>query len=247
MTMMIRPKHGLALTALLVGMAQIAGAQKGAALNPRVDLILEKKEGNTVRQMDPTHVFAEGDWIRFRVRSGINGFLYVMNRNSSGKYEQLFPRTGGSPERSVKAGKEYVVPDSEGGWFRVQAPAGYETVYFLVSPMDLGKSLPADAPGNEGTGEPHESSEQHEVAADAFATATPRCDDELFRARGECLDTSAGLKPVLPGEKLPVKFAQVPTVTSRDLVVVKESNDTSVSSTEPFDAPVIYHFRIAHK
>ena len=234
---MTHSKHGFALTALLVGMAQMAGAQKEAALSSRVDLILEKKEGNTIRQIDPTHVFAEGDWIRFRVRSGVNGFLYVMNRNSSGKYEQLFPRMGGSPERSIKIGKEYVVPDSEGGWFRVQAPPGYETVYFLISPMDLGKSLPA---GAEAAGDGHE-------AADAFATATPRCDDELFRTRGECLDTNAGLKPVQQGEKLPDKFSQVPAATSRDLVVVKESNDTSVSSTEPFEAPVIYYFRIAHR
>ena len=163
-----------------------------------------------------------------------------MNRGSSGKYEQLFPRTGASVERAVRAGKEYVIPDTESGWFRVQAPAGYETVYFLISPMDLGKSLPAGAPTSDATS-------QQKEAADAFATATPRCDDEVFRARGECLDTNAGFKPLQEGEKLPEKFSQVPTVTSRDLVVVKESNDTSVSSTEPFDAPVIYHFRIAHK
>ncbi len=233
-------KHGYAFTALLVGIAQIAGAQKEAVLNPRIDLVLEKKDGNSIRVMNPAHVFADGDLIRFRLRSSINGFLYVMNHGSSGKYEQLFPRSGGSVERSVKASREYVIPDSDSGWFRVQAPPGYETVYFLISPMDLGKSLPAGAPGS------NSSAEQNE-AADAFATATPRCDDELFRTRGDCLDANAGFKPMQEGEKLPEKLSQIPAVTSRDLVVVKDSNDTAVSSTEPFDAPVIYHFRIAHK
>ena len=57
-------KHGFALTALLVGMAQLAGAQKEAVLTPRVDLVLEKKEENAARVMNPTHVFAEGDLIR---------------------------------------------------------------------------------------------------------------------------------------------------------------------------------------
>lgn len=233
-------RHGFAIAAVAAGMAQVAGAQKEAVLNRRVDLVLEKKEGSSARPMDPAHVFAEGDLIRFRLRSGINGFLYVIDRGSSGKYEQLFPRSGENRDRSVKIGREYVIPDSDTGWFRVQAPAGYETVYFLVSPMDLGKSLPTRVPLTQSPGE------QHDIT-DAFATATPRCDDQLFRARGECLDTNAGLKPVQQGEKLPERLSQIPTVTSRDLVVVKDSNDTSISSTEPFDGPVIYHFRIAHK
>lgn len=233
-------RQGFTLAAVLAGMAQVTVAQKEAVLNPRVDLVLEKKDGTSAKTMDPTHVFAEGDLIRFRLRSGVNGFLYVINRGSSGKYDQLFPRTGENLDRSVKAGREYVIPDSDTGWFRIQAPAGYETVYFLISPMDLGKTLPA------GAAVAGSHSEEQNIT-DAFATATPRCDDEVFRARGECLDTNAGLKPVQQGEKLPATLSQVPAVTSRDLVVVKESNDTSISSVEPFDGPVIYHFRIAHK
>jgi len=36
-------------------------------------------------------------------------------------------------------------------------------------------------------------------------------------------------------------------MTSRDLIVVDNAKDTSVSSTEPFEGPSIYRFRIAHK
>jgi len=221
-----------------------AWAQTQAKLNRRYDLVLEKKDGTTVRVMDPAHVFDEGDLIRFRLRPGVNGYLYVLNHGSSGKYEQLFPRIGQSQGREVRAGRDYVIPDSESGWFKVQGPAGYETVYFLISPLDLGKSLFAHAPEEPAQTKP----DSHSETADekAFESATPRCDDELFRARGECLDSKAGLKPVQPGESLPSNLPQV-SVGTRDLVVVKESNDTSVSSTEPFDAPVVYHFRIAHK
>lgn len=233
-------RYAFGVAVLLAFSVHVTEAQKQAVLNPRVDLVLEKKEGNSARPMDPAHVFAEGDFIRFRMRSGVTGFLYVINRGSSGKYQQLFPADQDNQNRSIKAGKEYLVPDSNAGWFRVEAPAGYENVYFLISPMDLGKSLPA------GTQVP-ESADEQRPATDPFATATPRCDDDLFRARGECLDTGAGLKPLKQGEKLPETLSQVPAATSRDLVVVKGSNDTSVSSTEPFDAPVIYHFKIAHK
>ncbi|MBV9154965.1 MAG: DUF4384 domain-containing protein [Acidobacteriaceae bacterium] len=233
-------RYAVGVAVLLAFLVCVARAQKQAVLNPRVDLVLEKKEGNAARPMDPAHVFAEGDFIRFRLRSGVTGFLYVMNRGSSGKFQQLFPANQDNQDRSVKAGKEYLVPNSSDGWFRVEAPPGYENVYFLISPMDLGKSLPGSA------ALPETGDERHPTP-DPFATATPRCDDELFRARGECLDTGAGLKPLQQGEKLPDTLSQVPAATSRDLVVVKGSNDTSVSSTEPFDAPVIYHFKIAHK
>jgi hypothetical protein len=174
------------------------------------------------------------------MRSGVNGFLYVINRGSSGAFEQLFPRKGEDQNRVVKVGREYIVPDSESGWFRIQGPTGYETVYFVVSPIDLGESAP-------GGQRPDQLPKQQTTNTDAFATATPRCDDELFRARGECLDSSAGLKPVQRGEQLPANLSQFPVMTGRDLIVVKDSSDTSVTSTAPFEAPVIYHFRIAHK
>jgi hypothetical protein len=232
--------RGSVLTALIVVSAPVCLAQMEAPLNRRIDLLLEKKEGGSPRIMNPAHVFAEGDLIRFRMRSGVNGFLYVINRGSSGAFEQLFPRKGANQNRAVKAGREYVVPDSESGWFRIQGPTGYETVYFLVSPTDLGES----SPGGQAAAQ---ASKQQQATTDAFATATPRCDDELFRARGECLDSSAGLKPLQKGEQLPGNLSQIPAMTGRDLIVVKDSADTSVTSTAPFEAPVIYHFRIAHK
>ena len=40
---------------------------------------------------------------------------------------------------------------------------------------------------------------------------TPRCDDAMFRARGECIDTSAGPKNVTSRELLPDNLAQVPS------------------------------------
>lgn len=237
-------RHCATTVTLFVLCSAAVLAQTQAKLNRRYDLILEKKDGSTVQTMDPAHIFDEGDLIRFRLRPGVNGYLYVLNHGSSGKYEQLFPRAGETESREVRAGRDYVIPDSDSGWFKISGPAGYETVYFLISPLDLGKSL-----------YPHAKEEQSPAAQTphaetpdekAFESATPRCDDELFRTRGVCLDSKAGLKPVEPGESLPSSLPPV-SVGSRDLVVVKESSDTAVSSTEPFDAPVVYHFKIAHK
>ena len=214
------------------------GAQAQAEVNHRIDLVLEKKDGTSVRTVEPNYVFSAGDKIRFRLKSAVNGYLYVMNQGSSGQWQQLFPRDGIAQSRSVAAGKQYLVPASGSGWFQVTGPPGYDNVYFLISPVDLGKS-----PQSSATQKPSSS----EADAAAFATATPRCDDELFRARGECLDTHAGLKPLDKGESLPGEFSQFPVMTSRDLIVVDNASDTSVSSTEPFQGPSIYRFRVAHK
>lgn len=229
-------RTGLAV-AVAITAPLLAQAQGQAELNHRIDLILEKKEGSQVRIVDPTYVFSDGDKLRFRLKSAVKGFLYVMDQGSSGSWQQLFPRDELTQSREVIAGKDYIVPASGSGWFAVTGPAGYDNIYFLVSPIDLGRKLP-------GASAPHESSE---ADAAALASATPRCNDEMFRMKGECLDTNAGLKPMDKGEVLPDRLPQVQTVTSRDLIIVGSEKDTSISSTQPFDAPAVYRFRIAHK
>jgi Domain of unknown function (DUF4384) len=224
----------LTSTLLLAGQSQ-------AEVNRRLDLVLEKKEANGVKAVNAEFVFATGDKIRFRFHSAVNGYLYVMDQGSSGKWHQLYPRDELTQSRRVLTGKDYLVPASGTGWFQVTGPAGYDNVYFLISPIDLGKTLPtASQP-------PIDDTESQAAAAAAFATATPRCNDDLFRARGECLDTNAGLKPIGKNEPLPDKLSNLPTETSRDLIVVDGPKDTTVSSTEPFEAPSIFRFRIAHK
>jgi hypothetical protein len=216
-----------------------ARAQAQAELNHRIDLVLEKKEGTSSRTVDPNYVFSAGDKVRFRLKSAVNGYLYVIDQGSSGLWQQLFPRDELTQSRRVASGQQYLVPASGSGWFQVTGPPGYDNVYFLISPVDLGKSLSS-------TRQEQQQSSTEDPAA-AFATATPRCDDELFRTHGECLDTHAGLKPINKGESLPGKLSQYAVMTSRDLIVVDNSKDTSVSSTEPFEGPSIYRFRIAHK
>ena len=235
----------LGVRRVLLGMSLFATsvpapfAQTQAELKPRMDLVLEKKEGVSVKVVEPNYVFLTGDKLRFRLRSDVNGFLYVLDRGSSGQWRQLFPRDELTQSRRVSAGHDYLIPASGSGWFEVDGPSGYDNVYFLISPVDLGKTLPG---GNQNA-----SSNEANDAAAALAAATPRCDDELFRSRGECLDSNAGLKPLAKGEALPDKFSDLPVENSRDLILVDGSKGSTVSSTEPFEAPTIYRFRIAHK
>ena len=59
-----------------------------------------------------------------------------MNQGTAGTYELLFPRTDTGSDNRVEAGKEYVVPATE-GWFRIGGPAGQDVMYWLVSPVEL--------------------------------------------------------------------------------------------------------------
>ncbi len=198
----------------------------------RVSLKVERQEKDAWRLMDAATVFKTGDKVRFRVSTNFSGYLYVMNHGTSGVYELLFPRSDTGSDNRVEAGKEYLVPSLPGG-FKVAGPAGYDTVYMLVSPVAMTR----------------ESGPQATPAASPQVPSTlrPRCDDTIFRARGECLDGSAGVKPVAPGEKLPENLNGVAGPTPRDLLFMQDQGGVVMSSEQALAGPVLYELRLAHK
>jgi hypothetical protein len=155
-----------------------------------------------------------------------------MNHGTSGTYELLFPRSDTGADNHVEAGKDYVVPASQ-GWFKVAGPAGYDTVYMLVSPVAMTQeSRPLPPPA---------------ATPQIPSTLRPRCDDTVFRARGECVDSAAGVKPVPPGEKLPENLNGIAGATPRDLLFVQDQGGVVLSSQQPLSGPVVYELRLAHR
>jgi hypothetical protein len=152
----------------------------------------------------------------------------VMNRGTGGTFALLFPRADIGMDNRVLNGKEYVLPATEGGWFGITGPAGHDVVYWLVSPTKLSDTPVLPPP------------------AAALEPMTPRCNDAIFKARGDCVDPSAGPKAVAPGEALPGNLADVPT-KARDLYFMQREKATVVGSPTPLNGPVIYEFRVAHK
>jgi len=71
------------------------------------------------------------------------------------------------------------------------------------------------------------------------ANLSPRCDDSILKARGECVDAGAGLKP-----------NPVAGLKARELFFVRKG-DQSIVSVPPIkvapSAPITYQFRIAHQ
>ena len=202
----------------------------------RIEIIVERNERGAARRVDPGQVFSTGDLLRFRFRASFNGYLYVMNHGSSGNFTLLFPREETGTLNRIEAGREYLVPMTDNGWFRLEGPAGYEVVYWLVSPVRLGEGrsslsvpkLPAPAP-------------------QLNPSITPRCDDTIFRARGECIDTSAGPKLIPRGAEIPENLAGPARKAPDDLVFIRKKDTSVVATTAPLNGPVIYEFHLAHR
>ena len=91
-----------------------------------MEIMLERREGAAWRAVDPGLVFAQDDRVRFRFRTNFDGYLYVMNQSTSGKYEQLFPREETGRENRVAAGRNTWFPPPQTA-FRITGPPGHES------------------------------------------------------------------------------------------------------------------------
>jgi hypothetical protein len=118
--------------------------------------------------------------------------------------------------------------------FRIAGPAGYETVYWLVTPARLTDAPPRLAPPSVNR-------------PPAPVTLIPRCDDTMLRARGDCIDNSAGLKLTPRDVELPANLAGTAGLIQRGLIFIRKNQTVVVSSPEVLTGPVIYEFRLAHK
>ena len=207
-----------------------------AADSQNIRLTVERQDRTGWQAVNAALVFAPGDHLRFRVSSSFSGYLYVMNQGTSGTYELLFPRSDTGSDNRIQASRDYIVPASQ-GWFAVSGPAGQDVIYWLVSPVELSeryRPLPPPPP--------------QPVLPSSLR---PRCDDSILKARGDCIDDSAGVKPVPPGEVLPRNLSGAAAGASRELTFIQDKSggkeSVLLSSPEPLSGPVIYELRLAHR
>lgn len=210
----------------------LLGLSLCAAEAPRtkMEITLERKEGSVWKALDPTLVLASGDVVRFRFKANFNGFLYVTNYGTSGESTLLFPREETGSNNAIRSGREYLIPATE-AVLRIAGPPGYESVYWLVSPVALTNRFDM-TPSRPSNYRP--------------PVLRPRCDDTTMRARGLCIDTSAGPRAVREKDDLPQELAPMRSATSRELTIVQQRNQSVVSPAGAAGGPVLYEFRLAH-
>lgn len=201
----------LAAVLLLTGLSAFAQSAS------RMEITLERRDGTAWKALDPGSVLSSGEKVRFRFKANFKGYLYVTNHSTSGTSTLLFPRQDTGSVNRIESGKEYMVPATVSGAFRVEGPAGFDVISWMVSPVTL---TPSSLP------------EQTEAAP---VELKPRCDDSIFKARGDCVDTSAGPKP------------QDDSAESKELVFMRQKNSSVIASPIPLKGPVVYEFRLAHR
>ena len=192
---------------------------------------LEQLRNEKVIPVRPEHVFAKDDVLRFRLTSAMDGFVYVVDHQSSGEYTVLLPSAATTAGNSVASHTEFYVPSPADGWFQVGGAPGFDTIYFLLSPVKLDVSTA------------EQKSKQQEKLPESML---PRCNDAIFQARGECVDSSAGPAVLPRGATLPPQISTAAPNASRDLVLSNDE-DGDVKVTKTSAGPAVYVFRIAHK
>jgi hypothetical protein len=223
-----------ALIAIFLAAAAAAQEQKATR---RMEIRVELRDSGSWKTVDPATVFDSGAQLRFRLKTNFPGYLYVMNQGTGGDYTQLFPRQDTGEQNRIEPQREYIVPATSGA-FRVTGPPGQDIVYWMVTPYDVSRAsgqsgyvpLPPPPPPGE-----------------RLKSLVPRCDDSVFRARGECVDVSAGPRKVQDPATLPKNMQGVEGLRSRELVFIREKEAAVVSTPGGVGGPVVYEFRIAHR
>jgi hypothetical protein len=207
-----------------------ASASKPAQTRPALRISLEKKSPDgKILTVASDHVFDPGDVVHFQVQSDFDGFLYVMNQGSSGRFATVFPSADAGSDNRVRQGQTFAIPAIDDSWFEISGPAGFDVLYFLLSPEAIATPPPSAF-----------------VAPGPISSLRPRCNDSIFRARGECTDATAGPAALPRDAPLPAPLAPIAGMASRDITVVKKQNGVTVGASGNKTAPVIYTFRMAH-
>ena len=218
----------------------LAAATFAAEQNQWMDISVERLLGPNWRAIDPALVLNKDDLIRFRFRSNFDGYLYVINRGSSGKELLLFPLAETGTSNKIQAGRDYMIPSiATSANFRISGPAGYDSVYWLVSPVPLAN--PPTLPQSQDAPPPDH------LKPSQPARLTPRCDPSQMQARGLCLDSDAGPRNVDDLAQAPNSITRTPELKARDITIIQRKDRTRLSAGTSLGGPLVYEFRLAHK
>lgn len=193
-----------------------------------VEVTVEKRQAVSWQPVSSQTVFHTKDDIRFRVRSRISGYLYVLNHESGGDETWLYPRPEQQSDNHIAASTSYLVPDSPAS-FTVGGEPGFDITYWMITPQPM--SLPARASGKRS--KPN--------------TLLPRCGSELLRARGVCEDKQAGPHAISDSDHIPSAFSGAGGLVARDLSFQSNQSAVQVLAPEPPSGSIVYALWIAHK
>jgi serine/threonine protein kinase len=127
---------GVALSAknLFDGAGAPGRAADGATNPGLLYRILRRTENDSPLGVDPeTTTFRTGqDRVRFAFQPNVDGYLYVAQEGTDGRWDVLFPDPDINGGRNdVRSFTTYVIPSDS--WFRINPPAGTDKIFVFLS------------------------------------------------------------------------------------------------------------------
>ncbi len=187
----------------------------------RLEVTLERLDGESWDAVEPGRVLETGDLVRFRVASNLAGRLYVFNSNAKGKSDMIFPREEIGSDNIIRPDTEMLLPDG-GNAFEIGGPPGYEVVRWVVSPEDrpLAQADINRFLSSAGRPQPRP------------PLLSPSCDDTILRSRNICLDPKGGAR-ALEG--------------ARGVEIGGDGGRSVVTGATAGDGVLVFEYRIAHR
>lgn len=224
---------------LIIACAHLLSAQ-GTQSAGWISIRLEQKRGSETKVVPQNTVFHTGDVLRFRITSKTTGYLTVVDVGTSGETSTLFPGSADAQSANLRLGEVRSVPTEGDGWFEVSGPTGYDVLYFMVTatPLAQASEKPSDGQRPSSSPVPAEKAIPKQLL--------PRCDDEIFKARGDCIDKAAGVTPLGADAPLPTQLKPYSRMATRDIIVSEDEDGAAVRPLPTAKLPLIYSFRLAH-
>lgn len=219
------------ITLLLIATASLfpARAQQPSSTAQRntLQVGVECWTQNKWRGVDARTIFNQQDRIRFRFRTSLSGYLYILNHSSSGQVSWLYPAAINSPNR-VDSGHELLIPGADGS-YAIAGPPGFDTLYWIL------RSARFAIPQVDG------------AQLDAPSTLISRCPEEDRQKELACVDKNAGPKPIADPKKLEAALGISNSLVARDLTFQIRPQCTEIGTdSDGTSSGVIYQVRIAH-
>jgi hypothetical protein len=85
-----------------------------------------------MHRVNADRVFRSGERIRIHYTPNYDGYLFVMQKGSSGQTSLLFPSQFGTNQNLLRAGQDHAVPAQ--GWFRFDTTPGLEQLQVVFFP-----------------------------------------------------------------------------------------------------------------
>lgn len=98
--------------------------------------VIQRSPSGDERDVDPDTTFHSGDRVRFAFESNVDGYLYVVQQGSSGKWTVLFPNpqiNGG--RNAIQRFQRYLFPSQT--WLLFNDTPGTEQILVIVSKQPL--------------------------------------------------------------------------------------------------------------